>query len=247
MAYWKSLALCLRVIDYGETSQIATFASRERGKMAAIAKGAKRKGSRFVGALEPLTLVEIVCVKRRDSASLHTLTELDVRDTYRGARQELPRLYAATYVVEFLREVLPEEDPQPALFDLATATLARIAAPGPFDPLAVIAFEARALEALGLFPDLGACAECQAPDDRPTRRFSAARGGILCPTCAARDRATRDVSSGAIHALEVLAREPEKAARLRVAPAQQQELRGLLNAYVAATLEKNLRLAKFLA
>src|SRR5438067_13492044 len=100
MAFWKSLAICLRVVDYGETSQIATFFTRERGKMAAIAKGAKRKGSRLAGAIEPLTLVEIVCVRRRDSASLHTLTELDVRDTYRGARRDLARLYAATYVVE---------------------------------------------------------------------------------------------------------------------------------------------------
>ena len=47
MAYWKSLALTLRVVDYGETSQIASFLSRERGRISAIAKGAKRKGSRF--------------------------------------------------------------------------------------------------------------------------------------------------------------------------------------------------------
>jgi DNA repair protein RecO (recombination protein O) len=246
MAFWKSLALTLRVIDYGETSQIATFFSRERGKVAAIAKGAKRKGSRFSGALEPLALVEIVCVKRREAAGLHTLTELDVRDTYRGARQDLERLYAASYVIELVRETAPEDAPEPALFDLASGALARIAGPA-FAPLDVLAFEARALEILGHFPSLDACAECRAPCEGAARRFSAARGGVLCASCAANDRTARDASGGALTALLVLARDPEKAARLRVTPAQKQELRGLMNATMAAILERNLRTAKFLS
>jgi DNA repair protein RecO (recombination protein O) len=127
MPYWTSLAICLRVVDYSETSQIAAFFSRERGRLSAIAKGAKRKGSKFAGAIEPVTLCEIVCFKGRDTASLHTLAELDVRETYRGARQDLRRLHAAAYVVELLREAAPEEQPLPEVFDLAAATLERIA------------------------------------------------------------------------------------------------------------------------
>jgi DNA repair protein RecO (recombination protein O) len=245
MPYWKSLALCLRVIDYGETSQIATFFTRDLGKIAAIAKGAKRKGSRFSGAIEPLMLCEIVCAKRREQAALHTLAELDLRDGYRGARKELERLYQATYVIEFLREATEEEDPHPELFDLARAALARISAPER-DPLALFAFEARALELLGLFPCLSECVECRAAMEEPFRRFSAARGGVLCGACAGRDRAALDASAGALSALEVLAREPEKALRLKLAPAQQREIRAVLNACVGAALERRLRLAKYL-
>lgn len=249
MAYWKSDALLLRVIDYGETSKIATFFSRERGKMAAIAKGAKRRGSALNGVIEPLTRVEIVCVKRRDSAALHTLAELDVRETYRGARQDLRRLYAATYVVEFLRELLPEEDPHPDLYDHAAASLSRIAAAPPEGTgLLVIAFEARALELLGLFPSLGACVDCGgAADDRDgARRFAPARGGIVCAACAARDRTARETSAGALHALELFGRDPEKAARVRLAAGQREELRGLLDACIAAHLNRPLRLARYL-
>jgi DNA repair protein RecO (recombination protein O) len=247
MAYWKSLALCLRVIDYGETSQIAVFFTRERGRVSVIAKGAKRKGSRFAGEIEPLALVELVCVKRRDGAGLHTLAELDVRDTYRGARQELERLYAATYVIELLREATPEDEPQPALFDLALAALDRIARTPVHDPLAVMTFEARALGALGLFPTLEVCADCGVPTDGARgQRFSPARGGVLCGACGAKDRAAREVSAGALQALQLLAHEPEKAARLKLATPQRQELRAILNAYVSAALEKPLRLAKYL-
>jgi recombinational DNA repair protein (RecF pathway) len=39
MPHWKSAAICLRVLEYGETSQIATFLTEARGKVSAIAKG----------------------------------------------------------------------------------------------------------------------------------------------------------------------------------------------------------------
>jgi DNA repair protein RecO (recombination protein O) len=245
MPYWRSLALVLRVIDYSETSQIAALFTRDRGRISAIAKGAKRKGSRFVGELEPVTLVEAVCFRGRDPTSMHTLSELDVRETYRGVRHELRRLHAAAYVVEVLREIAQDEQPLPDVFDLATATLKRISAPGAsFDAGAVPAFEARLLELLGLFPRIEACVECEAPGRGV---FSARLGGVLCGDCRGHDRAARDISPGALQALEVLARTPERGAHLKLAPGQLGELRGLLNAYMAVALDRELKLSKYLS
>ena len=250
MAYWKSAALVLRVTDYGETSQIATLLTRERGKVAAIAKGAKRRGSRLLGVLEPVTLVEAVLIPPRESGSLHTLTELDVRDTYRGCRGELKRLYAAAYVVEFLREVCAEEDPQPRMFDLARETLERLAKG--CEPTVVISFEARALHLLGLFPEVFRCVECRkelgagaAGPPRPLR-FSVRLSGVLCEACAGADLAARKVSPGALRVLAALGEEDALASRLRFSESQRAEIRRLLDLYVASALERELRLAKYL-
>ena len=38
-------AVCIRTIDYSETSQVATFFARNTGKLTVIAKGAKRLGN----------------------------------------------------------------------------------------------------------------------------------------------------------------------------------------------------------
>lgn len=248
MAYWKSPGICLRVIDYGETSQIAAFFTRERGRISAIAKGAKRKGSRFAGALEPLQLCEVVCFRGREGGGLHTLSELDVLDTYRGVRQDLRRLHAAAYVIELLRAALPEDAPQPEVFDLATGTLSRISAlEVELDPAVVVQFEARLLELLGLFPKVDACVECGGALSTGRVAFSARLGGALCSSCRdGRDRTAREVPHGTLQALEVLGRSPDRAARLRIAPAQRSELRRLMNEYLAAALERELRLAKFI-
>jgi DNA repair protein RecO (recombination protein O) len=261
MAYFRSLALCLRVVDYGETSQIAAFFSRERGRMSAIAKGAKRRGSRFSGVLEPLALCELVCFRGREGgSSLATLAELDVLDTFRGAREGLARLKAAAYVIEVLREVAPEEQPLPEVFDLALDALRQIAgrSRGPTAPdarsssepdirLAVVAFEARLLELLGLFPRLDACVECGGSLAASRPAFSARLGGGLCPGCrATRDRGAREVSLGTLEVLSLLGRHPERAAHLKIPAGQLLELRGILDASFAATLDRELRLAKYL-
>ncbi|HVY60568.1 MAG TPA: DNA repair protein RecO [Planctomycetota bacterium] len=246
MPYWTSLAICLRVVDYSETSQIAAFFTRDRGRLSAIAKGAKRKGSKLAGAIEPITLCEIVCFRGRDTASLHTLAELDVRETYRGVRQDLRRLHQAAYVIEVLREAAPEEQPLPDVFDLAAATLERIAKAPEVDGATVLRFEARLLDLLGLFPRLDACVECGDPA-AGRAAFSARLGGVICDPCRARkDRSARDVSRGALEVLARLGGEPARAAQLRVPPGQQAELRSLLGGYLAAALDRELKLAKYL-
>lgn len=260
MAYWRSLALVLRVLDYSETSQIAHLLTRERGRVSAIAKGARRRGSRFAGELEPIQLGEVVCFQGRDPHAMQTLSELEVRDTYRGVRQDLRRLRAAAYVVELLRESAPEGQPLPEVFDLAAAALARIAAAGDpstplgagLDPATVPAFEARLLDLLGLFPRLEACVECgeaagEATSTSTRPAFSARLGGILCAACRPRDRAAREASAGALATLATLGRSPEKAERLRIPASQHAEIRAILDAYLPVALDRELKLAKYIA
>ncbi|MBM4027044.1 MAG: DNA repair protein RecO, partial [Planctomycetes bacterium] len=38
----KDQAICLRTVDYSETSQVVTLFARQAGKVRAIAKGSKR-------------------------------------------------------------------------------------------------------------------------------------------------------------------------------------------------------------
>ena len=59
MALYRSDALVLRRRNLGEADRIVTFLSRERGKMRAVARSARRVKSKFAGAMEPLTHVHL--------------------------------------------------------------------------------------------------------------------------------------------------------------------------------------------
>jgi DNA repair protein RecO (recombination protein O) len=247
MPYWSSPALTLRTVEYSETSLIVTLLTRARGRTGALAKGARRRESRFQGEIEVATLADVVVFEGKDPLKLKTLSEIAITDTLRGARRTLERVYAATYVVELLREATPEGEPVPDVFDLAVATLRAIAGPGTCDGGVVIAFEARLLELLGLFPSVEACAECGEALPPGPAAWSGRLGGALCPRCRQRDPRTLEASAGAREVLDLLGRRPERAAHVRLPKAQRAELRALLDATISHTLEREMRLARHVA
>jgi DNA repair protein RecO (recombination protein O) len=245
VGYWRTPALCLRVLDWRETSYIVTWFTRERGKVAAVAKGAKRRGSKLRGEIEPLTRADLVLYQRKGSTGLHTLSELEVLDTYRGARRDRRRLHAALYVMEMLRELLAEEDPHPRLYDTACRALDRIANNRVYSPLTVIIFELLALAELGFAPRLDACVDCgaaAAPD--AALDYAADMGGVVCRGCGRGARARVDLAAGVRAALLALGQAPERASGLQLAPAEVAGMRRVLDATIAATLRRPLRLAR---
>ena len=52
-------ALILKHVPFGEADLLVTFFTRERGKIRAVARGARRSNSKLVGHLEPLTQVNL--------------------------------------------------------------------------------------------------------------------------------------------------------------------------------------------
>ncbi len=72
----KDTAICIRAIDYSETSQILTFFTRDTGKIGAIAKGSKRPKSSFGGPFEIFSYGKIVFAESNKD-KLSTLTEFE--------------------------------------------------------------------------------------------------------------------------------------------------------------------------
>ncbi len=72
-------AVVLRHSDWGEADRLLTLYTRERGKVRAIAKGARRIRSRKAGHLEPFTRVTLQLAKGRD---LLIVTQADTLDAY---------------------------------------------------------------------------------------------------------------------------------------------------------------------
>src|SRR4029077_11322748 len=97
MAAEKAQALVLRTTDWSETSRIATFWTREFGKVRVLAKGGRRLKSNFESALDLLTVCRIVFL-RKSSGGLDLLTEAQVVERFPLLRENLHALYAGYYV-----------------------------------------------------------------------------------------------------------------------------------------------------
>ena len=112
----KDSAICLRAIDYSETSQIVTLLAKAAGKISAIAKGSKRPKSSFDGPIEVLSYGTIVFSPAGDR-KLATLTEFDAQPGAGAVTNNLLAMNSSLFVLELVNSLTNEYDPHPELFD----------------------------------------------------------------------------------------------------------------------------------
>src|SRR5882724_8799453 len=107
----RDRCICLRKIEYSETSQILTLFARDHGITRVIAKGAHRRtkagASKFDGGLDLLDLGEAVFF--HDVArDLPPLTEWGLREGHLALRQNLRGIYLGLYAAELVTRLIEE-------------------------------------------------------------------------------------------------------------------------------------------
>ena len=179
----KDAAICIRALDYSETSQIVTFFTRATGKISAIAKGSKRPKSAFDGPIEVFSHGKIV-FSDSNKEKLATLTEFEQQPGLDSLRTNLFALNCSLFAAELVSNLTDEYDPHPQLFDnflqfLQNANEHR-------DTLvSLILFQLSLLKEVGLKPILNACANCKnfLSSDWAQIYFSSSANGLICRDC----------------------------------------------------------------
>jgi DNA repair protein RecO (recombination protein O) len=145
-------AFVLHRYDWSESSLILEVLTRHYGRIAVVAKGAKKPSSNFRPVLLPLQPLHIAF---GGDAEIRTLKSAE----WLGG-QVMPTgeaLLSGYYLNELLLRLLARDDPHPALFDLYAAAVRILAADDPqmLQP-ALRAFELLLLREIGLLPSLDA-------------------------------------------------------------------------------------------
>ncbi len=237
-------AVVLRHADWGEADRLLTLYTRERGKVRAIAKGARKIRSRKAGHLEPFTRVTLQLARGRD---LLIVTQADTLDAYLPIHDNLVKTSHAAYVVELLDRFTYEDDTENYnIFRLLAETLSRLGKE--VDPwLAIRYYEVRLLEFLGYRPHLFECANCGRETRAESQYFSAAQGGVLCPGCGGGLPGAWSVSVEALKYLRHFQRSDYAGVqRARPSPEAQSEVETLLQRYVTYLLERALNSPEFI-
>ncbi|MDQ3060189.1 MAG: DNA repair protein RecO [Pseudomonadota bacterium] len=152
-------AYVLHRYDWSESSLILDVFTRHHGRIALVARGAKKPSSSFrpiLLPLQPLHLAfggdaEIRNLKSAEWQGGHVMPTGDA-------------LLSGYYLNELLMRLLAREDPHPILFDAYAATVQLLASQTPETlQLALRAFELRLLQGIGLLPRLDAETATLAP------------------------------------------------------------------------------------
>jgi len=187
MALAADRCICVRKVEYSETSQILTLFGREHGLLRVIAKGAHRRTkaghSKFDGGADLLDVGQAVFTfdPGRD---LNTLTEWSLREGNLPLRKNLRGMYLGLYAAELVSMLIEEHDPYPELFVRFERSIADLGTDKREENF--LAFQLDLLHQTGHLADLNVCVECgQVIIDNRSAWFSPRGGGSICQNCQA--------------------------------------------------------------
>ena len=179
---FKTEAIVLRSIRYGEADRVLHLYTPERGRVGAVAKGARRVKSRLGGRLEPLSRVRLVLHQGR--GELCTISQADTVRAHPGLRERRESLERATQACEAVLRLLDSTEPNPPAYNLLCNELALLeASPTAAGRAQALAFRLKLLLAAGFAPELASCAACGEAEHLGS--FSPSAGGIVCAGCEA--------------------------------------------------------------
>jgi DNA repair protein RecO (recombination protein O) len=209
---FKTEAVVLRSIRYGEADRVLHLYSSTRGRVGAIAKGSRRPRSRFGGRLEPFFRLDLVLYQGR--GDLLTVTSVETIAAHPRLREDAAALDGAARACEAVGRVFDDGDPHAGVYHLLANQLALLdREPARAGRANALAFRVKLLLAAGFAPQLAACASCG--EHEHLVGFSGAAGGVVCAACEASafplDQEAHDFLVGALS--RPLAEAPSASAR----------------------------------
>lgn len=179
---FKTEAIVLRSIRYGEADRVLHLYTPDRGRVGAVAKGVRRIRSRLGGRLEPLSRVRLVLHQGR--GELCTISQADTLHPHAALRERRDSLERATQACEAVLRLLDSAEPNRPAYNLLCNELALLdAAPTAAGRGQALAFRLKLLLAAGFAPELASCATCGEAEHLGA--FSPSAGGVVCAGCEA--------------------------------------------------------------
>jgi DNA repair protein RecO (recombination protein O) len=246
MPLYKSTVLTLRCQDWSESSQVVHILAREVGRLRCLAKGSRRGLNPFSGPLDRWTVGEAV-FSLSDPNRLATLTELYETERFQGFRDKLPAFYGASCLTELVLALVPDLEPQPALFDQVLEYLRLMDRSEPEACQAVTLASAwRLLAILGYVPLMNQCVQCQTPVEvSGPVDYSAGLGGVVCPACRPPE-GTHHLTGKAAQAIAFLLVAPwDEVRRVRLTAATASQLKTVLGARVQELADRKLSALRY--
>ena len=186
---YKTEAIVLRSIRYGEADRVLHLYSATRGRVGAIAKGSRRPRSRFGGRLEPFFRLDLVL--HECLGELATVTSASTVAAHPGLRSSGPALMAAARGCDAVLRLLDSAEANTPAYNLLCRYLALLdgqesargdgAGDGAAGLSTALAFRLKLALAAGFSPELASCARCGEAEDLVA--FSGAAGGVVCGAC----------------------------------------------------------------
>lgn len=174
---FKTDALLLRAVDYGENDKMVTLLTAERGKLGAGLKGVKKAGAKLKFAAQPFCFAEYVLAER---GGRYTVTGCSLHDGFFALREDIRAFYAASIVTAACDGLVFEGAESGEMLVAAVSALGEMCGDDP--SFALVKFLLKALAVSGYPVAADNCPVC---GEQLSGRmaFDMQRGSFCCSGC----------------------------------------------------------------
>lgn len=230
----------ISAMPVGEYDKRIVLLTRERGKISAFARGARRVNSPFMAAADPFVFGTFTLYEGRSS---YNLNQVSVSHHFVELASMQPGIYYGYYFLELADYFGREGTDEREMMNLLYVTVKALLNPHVDDELIRCVFELRTMAEQGLCPVLFQCADCgeeEGPEDG--WYFSQSQHGILCASCAAGVRDAVRISGAALYAMRYIVGSPMgKLYTFTVIPEVLGELKRIIYAYTERNTDKRFK------
>lgn len=229
--------MVLAATPVGEYDRRVVLLTRERGKIAAFARGARRTNSPLLGVTSPFSFGEFSVYEGRTS---YTLMSASISNYFSELRTDVEGAYYGFYFMDFAGYYAREGNDETQLLKLLYQTMRAITNPHIPNRLVRCIYELKAVSINGEGPQVFECVCCG--DREREKVFSIRKGGLVCSECMSQVPDGIHLLTSTLYAMQYIVSSPvEKlytfAVKDEVLEQLENIVKGYLDVYVGKTFK----------
>ncbi len=190
--------MVLSAMPIGDYDKRITLLTRERGKISAFARGARKQGSQLVAAANPLAFGEFEVYEGRTS---YTVVKASISNYFRELVDDFENVYYGFYFLEIADYYTRENADELHMLKLLYQSLRALEKESLPNRLVRCVFELKSMVINGEYPDVFSCMECKKEENLSW--LDVKRGGMYCASCK-RDHSAIPVEPSVLYTLQYI-------------------------------------------
>lgn len=195
----KVMGMVISSSPIGENDKRIVLLTKEKGKISAFARGARRPGNRLMAASDSFAFGAFYLIAGRDS---YTVVNAEISNYFRELAVDVMLTYSAYYFVELAEHFAVENQDGSQMLNLIYAAFKAMLGGKISVELVRHVYELKMLVLNGEYPDFFECRVCGG--DGNLTGFSVASDGVVCSACRGSAGDVIDICGSTLYTLQFI-------------------------------------------